>query len=123
VRDRAITPVQPARRELHRAHAYVNDIGCVPDQRPGFAVSVDPTVRDPEIVGADVFLGAVSATADSAAPPVAIASAVSADAATAETTALVLAGPCVISSPFHGRVLLLSEGDTTVPCQELLRDP
>jgi len=106
LRERAITPVQFASCALHRAHSYVNVIGCVPLHRPGFAVNVVPTVREPEIVGADTLRGAVSVRAGSAAPPWATASAVRADAAAAETTALVLAGPCVISYPFRGRALL-----------------
>ena len=38
-------------------------IGVVPDQLPGSAVSVSPCLGVPEIVGGDVFCGAVAATA------------------------------------------------------------
>jgi hypothetical protein len=38
-------------------------MGCVPDQVPGSAVSVSPCWVVPEIVGGDVFCGAVAADA------------------------------------------------------------
>jgi hypothetical protein len=59
---------QLATCELQRIHWYVNVIGDVPDQAPGFPVSVSPTRCVPEIVGGDVFLGAAVAADGSADP-------------------------------------------------------
>ena len=42
---------------LHVRHWYVNVIGCVPDHVPGFAVSVAPSVGEPEIVGGSTTRG------------------------------------------------------------------
>jgi hypothetical protein len=43
-----------------RCHWYPNEIGCVPPQTPGFAVSVSPSRRFPAIDGIDVLLGAAA---------------------------------------------------------------
>jgi len=43
-----------------RRHWYAYEIGCVPDQLPGEAVSTCPACAVPEIVGAPVFEGGVS---------------------------------------------------------------
>src|SRR5438034_11739165 len=42
----------------HRRHWYVYEIGCAPDHVPGSAVSVCPSWRVPEMVGAAVLTGA-----------------------------------------------------------------
>ena len=46
--------------ESHRRHRYAYEIGAVPDQDPGLAVSVCPTCGVPEIDGGDVFTGGTS---------------------------------------------------------------
>src|ERR671936_9804 len=40
-----------------RRHWYAYEIGCVPDQLPGLAVSVCPCCGVPEMVGGAVFRG------------------------------------------------------------------
>jgi len=58
-----VFPVAPLMLEqlppvrLHRRHWYANVIGSVPVHLPGSAVSVEPTVGVPEIVGGSVFVG------------------------------------------------------------------
>src|SRR5262249_26222818 len=49
--------------ESQRRHWYENVIGCVPDQVPGFAVSVSPCLATPAIVGGDVLRGFAVTTA------------------------------------------------------------
>src|ERR671933_200316 len=44
-----------------RRHWYAYEIGAVPDQVPGSSVSVSAAWAVPEIVGGDVFEGAVGA--------------------------------------------------------------
>ena len=44
-----------------RCHWYANDIGCVPSQLPGLAVSTSPSRGVPEIEGGAVLRGATAA--------------------------------------------------------------
>src|SRR4029453_12836442 len=46
-----------------RCHCQPNEIGWVPPQTPGFAVSVSPSRRFPAIEGIDVLRGAVARAA------------------------------------------------------------
>jgi hypothetical protein len=67
--------------EEHRNHWYENRIGCVPDHVPGSAVRVAPTSGSPVTLGGVVGRGSA---ADPAETPPESASAVSAEAASAE---------------------------------------